>query len=142
MSQTMNTPAGLGKTWAGKVVDRKFPLRQWLGGSDHSTVFLTERPGARKATIKLIPAKNLDEDAQLSRWASIAKLSHPHLMQLFEWGRCQIDGTRLLYVVMECAEENLGEVLPVYGSVQSLRFLNRCRDSERNREVCRFPNSA
>jgi TonB family protein len=113
MSQTMNTPAGLGKTWAGKVVDRKFPLRQWLGGSDHSTVFLTERPEARKAAIKLIPAKNLDEDAQLSRWASIAKLSHPHLMQLFEWGRCQIDGTRLLYVVMECAEENLGEVLPV-----------------------------
>jgi TonB family protein len=113
MSQTINTPAGLGKTWAGKVVDKKFPLRQWLGGSDHSTVFLTERAGSRKAAIKLIPAKNLDEDAQLSRWASIAKLSHPHLMQLFECGRCQIDGTRLLYVVMECAEENLGEVLPV-----------------------------
>jgi TonB family protein len=111
----MSIPADLGKTCAGKVVDKKFPLRQWLGGSEHSAVFLTERTsgGSRKAAIKLFPAQNLDEDAQLSRWASIAKLSHPHLMQLFECGRCQIDGTRFLYVVMEFAEENLGEVLPV-----------------------------
>lgn len=115
MSQTMSTPNELGKNWVGKVVNEKFPLRQRLGSSDHSTVFLTERGGAgsRKAAIKLIPAQNLDEDTQLSRWRSIATLSHPHLIRLFESGRCQIDGTRLLYVVMECAEENLAEILPV-----------------------------
>lgn len=115
MSQTMNTPAELGKEWAGKLVDKKFPLRQRLGGSDHSAVFLTERAGSgtRKAAIKLIPAQNVDEDAQISQWASIAKLSHAHLMQLFECGRCHIEGVRCLYVVMECADENLGEVLPV-----------------------------
>ena len=28
-------------------------------------------------------------------------------------GRCQIDDTRLLYVVMEFAEENLAEILPL-----------------------------
>jgi hypothetical protein len=106
----MSTPNELGKNWAGRVVDKQFPLRQWLGGSEHSAVFLTERGGggSRKAAVKLIPAQNLDEDAQLSRWTSTAKLSHPHLIQLFECGRCQIDGARLLYVVMECAEENLG----------------------------------
>jgi len=116
MLQTKSTPAELGRNWAGKVVDDKFPLRQWLGGSDHSAVFLTERAtggGARKAAIKLIPAQNLDGDAQLSLWKSIARLSHPHLIQLFECGRCQIEGTRLLYVVMESAEENLAEILPV-----------------------------
>src|ERR1700692_4465156 len=113
MSRIMNTPAELGKNWAGKVVDEKFPLRQRLGGSDHSAVFLTERAGGAKTAIKLIPAQNWDGDAQLTRWASIAKLSHPHLIRLFESGRCQIEGTRLLYVVMECADENLAEVLPV-----------------------------
>jgi TonB family protein len=115
MLQTKSTPAELGKNWAGKVVDDKFPLRQRLGGSDHSAVFLTERAGggARKAAIKLIPAQNLDGDAQLSLWRAIARLSHPHLIQLFECGRCQIEGTRLLYVVMESAEENLAEILPV-----------------------------
>ncbi|HXM69292.1 MAG TPA: TonB family protein [Candidatus Acidoferrum sp.] len=113
MSRIMNTPAELGKNWGGRVVDEKFPLRQRLGGSDHSAVFLTERAGGAKTAIKLIPAQNWDADAQLARWASIAKLSHPHLIRLFESGRCQIEGTRLLYVVMECADENLAEVLPV-----------------------------
>jgi len=111
----MSTPTELWKKWAGKVVDEKFPLRLWLGSSDHSAVFLTERSGggSRKAAIKLISAQNLDTDAQLALWAGVVRLSHPHLIRLFERGRWQIDGTRLLYVVMECADENLAEILPV-----------------------------
>jgi TonB family protein len=90
-------------------------MRQWLGGSDHSAVFLTERAGenSQKAAIKLIPVNGWDTDAQLSRWADSAKLTHPHLIRLFEYGRCQIDDTPLLYVVMEYAEENLAEILPL-----------------------------
>jgi TonB family protein len=110
----MSTPSERWKNWEGRVADGKFPLRQWLGGSDHSAVFLTERTGGgpQKAAIKLIPADSR-EAAQLSGWADAAKLSHPHLIRLFEYGRCQIDGTRLLYVVMEYAEENLAEILPL-----------------------------
>ncbi|MGA9386529.1 MAG: TonB family protein [Candidatus Sulfotelmatobacter sp.] len=110
----MSTQSELWKNWEGRVADGKFPLRQWLGGSDHSAVFLTERTGAepQKAAIKLIPADSR-EAAQLSRWADAAKLSHPHLIRLFEYGCCQIDETRLLYVVMEYAEENLAEILPL-----------------------------
>jgi eukaryotic-like serine/threonine-protein kinase len=109
-----------GKKWEGRVVDGKFPLRQRLGGSDHSAVFLTERAGKQpgKAAIKLIPAPSpgqpsMDETAQLSRWAGAARLSRPHLIALYEWGRCQIGDTRLLYVVMEYAEENLAEIIPL-----------------------------
>jgi TonB family protein len=111
----MSTPIELWKNWEGRVVDGKFTLRQWLGGSDHSAVFLTERGGrkAQKAAIKLISAGNPDAGAQLSGWGDAAKLSHPHLIRLFECGRGQIDDTRLLYVVMEYAEENLAEILPL-----------------------------
>ena len=116
----MSTPTELWKKWEGRVVDGKFPLRQWLGGSDHSAVFLTDRAGRepQKAVVKLIPAgnvrlENLDEAAQLSRWAGAARLSRPHLIRLFEYGRCQIGDTRLLYVVMEYAEENLAEIVPL-----------------------------
>jgi TonB family protein len=116
----MSTPTELWKKWEGRVVDGKFPLLQWLGGSDHSAVFLTERAGRepQKAVVKLIPAaspyqENLDEAAQLSRWAGAARLSRPHLIRLFEYGRCQIGDTRLLYVVMEYAEENLAEIVPL-----------------------------
>jgi TonB family protein len=108
------------KKWEGRIVDGRFPLRQWLGGSDHSAVFLTERGGkeAQKAAIKLIPVENsagenAGAEAQLTRWAEAAKLTHPHLLRIFEFGRYEIDETQFLYVVMEFADENLAEILPL-----------------------------
>ncbi len=100
------------KKWEGRV-DGKFPLRQWLGGSEHSAVFLTERPGhaEQKVAIKLIAA-DADAEQQLSRWRAAAQLSHPHLMRIYEAGRCRLDGTPLLYFVMEYAEEDLSQILP------------------------------
>ena len=115
----MSSLTDVAKNWEGRIVDGKFPLRQWLGGSEHSAVFLTERSGdgSQKAAIKLIPADlffegNLDESAQLARWAESAKLSNPHLIHLFERGRGKIDDRNFLYVVMEYAEENLSQILP------------------------------
>ena len=109
----MSTP-GLWKTWQGRVVDGKFPLRQWLGGSDHSAVFLTERPGqaSSKAAIKLIAADSTQAARQLSHWSAAAQLSHPHLIRIYESGRFRFDDTQFLYVVMEYAEEDLSQILP------------------------------
>jgi len=100
----------LWKAWEGRVVAGKFPLRRWLGGSDHSAVFLTEL-GARKAAIKFVAAK-VSDDKQLSRWRAAAQRSHPHLIRIFEVGRCEIDGTTLLFLVMEYGEEDLSQILP------------------------------
>ena len=102
------------KTREGQVVGGKFPLRQWLGGSEHSAVFLTQRPGqpSANAAIKLIAADGAVADRQLSRWRIAAQLSHPHLMRIYDAGRCRVDGTPLLYVVMEYAEEDLSQILP------------------------------
>lgn len=99
------------KTWEGRVVDGKFPLRQWLGGSDHGAVFLTEHPKepSQKAALKLIPADAGDADRQLVRWRAAAQLSNPHLIRILETGRC---GMTLLYVVMEFADEDLSQILP------------------------------
>lgn len=110
----MSTPNRLWEKWEGRLVDGKFPLKGWLGGSDHSAVFLTERGGApQRAALKLIPADNVDSDEQFSRWAVGAEHSHPHLIRLFQYGRCKIDGAPFLYVVMEHAEETLAEILPL-----------------------------
>ena len=99
------------KKWEGRV-DGKFPLRQWLGGSEHSAVFLTERPGqSQKVAIKLISA-DAGADHQLAHWRAAAQLTHPHLMRIYEAGRCRLDGTPLLYLVMEYAEEDLSQILP------------------------------
>jgi len=108
------------KKWEGQVLDGQFPLQKWLGGSEHSVVFLTERSGTNpsKAVIKLISAEGFssagfDEEGQLSRWRESAQLSHPNLIHLFESGSVTIANQRLLYVVMEQAEEDLGQILPL-----------------------------
>lgn len=98
------------KAWEGQIIDGKFPLQQCLGGSGHSAVFLTE-VGPAKAVIKLFAADTRDANLQLLRWQQASQLSHPHLLRLFTQGRCEIEHNRLLYVVMDYAEENLSEIL-------------------------------
>jgi TonB family protein len=103
------------KQWEGQTANGKFPLLRLLGESEHCAVFLTERhAGERlvKAAIKLIPVASENGELQLSRWQQAAELSHPHLIPIYEMGRFDLGGEPLVYVVMECAEENLGQVLP------------------------------
>lgn len=115
----MDAVAQLSTQWQGRVVEGKFPLLRELGKSNHSIVFLTEygEKEPRKAAIKLVPVEaeraRGNEEAQLARWKEAAGLAHPHLVKLLDFGRCQIDNTRFLYVVTEFAEENLGEILPL-----------------------------
>jgi TonB family protein len=102
------------KQWEGQIVEGIFPLQHYLGGSDHSAVFLTEFASGdpQKAVIKLIPFDPATSDMQLSTWESAGQLSHPNLLRLFRSGRCRIDGHDLLYLVMEYAEEDLSQILP------------------------------
>lgn len=103
------------KIWEGRSVAGKFPLRQWLGGSNHSAVFSTERPGAAKAAIKLIAVEPGSAEQELLRIRAAIKLSHPHLIRIFEAGRGQIESDSFIYVVMELADEDLSQILPQRG---------------------------
>jgi TonB family protein len=101
------------KQWVGTVVDGRFALREFQGGSDHSAVFLTSYgPPAQNAAIKFIEANPASAQMQLSRWERAAQLSHPHLIRVLHWGRCQLGNAPTLYVVTELAEENLSQILP------------------------------
>jgi TonB family protein len=102
------------KDWEGEVVNGKFRLQRYLGGNETSAVFLTEcgDSGEGKAAIKLIAAEPADASMILARWQRAARLSHPHLIRLFELGRWQRGDLGLLYVVMEYADEDLSQVLP------------------------------
>ena len=101
------------RQWTGKVLNGKYRLGQYLGGSNHSAVFLTEYgrgEDRRKAAVKLIPAAG--EEDRLSRWEKDQGLWHPHLLRIFDKGQGELEDTRLLYVVMEYAEETLSQILP------------------------------
>jgi TonB family protein len=102
------------KNWEGQIVNEEFPLLRYVGGSPHSAVFASKRADRepQEVAIKLILADAGDPELQLSWWELATKLSHPHLLRLFQRGRCQLDGKELLYVVTEYAEESLAQIIP------------------------------
>ena len=102
------------KQWEGRVIDGRFHLRQYLGGSGHSAVFLTEsgEETPRKAAIKLVPANTGAADAWVLRREFAARLSHPGLLAILQFGTCRIDGAGFAYAVMESSDEDLSQVLP------------------------------
>src|SRR5437899_10893405 len=97
----------------GQVIDNRFRLRQYLGGTDDSAVFLTQldNPQSQRAAIKFIPA-GPNADLQLSLWRRVKQLEHPNLLRIFETGRWRLQNRDRLYVVMEYAEENRSQILP------------------------------
>lgn len=103
------------KDWEGQVIDGIFPLKKYLGGSDHSAVFLTEYAEGEKGTaaIKFIPADRATADLVLTNWRVAAQMNHPNLLRIFRAGRCRLEGNDLLYLVMEQADEDLADILPV-----------------------------
>ena len=100
------------KQWQGRTVNNQYPLQSFVGGSDHSAVFLTAAQDGTKAAIKLIAPAPTTFDTQIARWRELLDLDHPNLLRIFDSGKCDLDGVRLLYVVMEYADENLSQVLP------------------------------
>lgn len=97
--------------WQGHVINGRFPLRQYLGGSEQNAVYLTEINGS-KAAIKLIPADAAYAQAQVSQWELARKLSHPHLVRILETGRHADDQRDVFFALMEYADENLAQVVP------------------------------
>jgi eukaryotic-like serine/threonine-protein kinase len=117
MIEAMST-AAISREWVGRLADGRFPLLQWLGGSQPSGVFLTELADhtdlidqPQKAVIKLVPAEVEDAEARAAAWEAATSLSHPNLMKVFTHGRCEIDDVLCIYVVTEFADEVLAEII-------------------------------
>jgi TonB family protein len=98
----------------GRVVDGRFALQRWLGGSAESGVYLTALEGEqpRRAAIKLVAADAPDAEVRLAGWTAAVNLDHPHLTRVFHAGRTALDGAEVIYCVTESAEEVLSEILP------------------------------
>jgi serine/threonine protein kinase len=112
----------------GITIDGRFPLLRWLGGTEESSVFLTEADGGRKAAIKIILANTAEAEIRLAQWEMAGTLSHPHLIHVFGCGRSEVDGVDVLYVVTEYADEVLSEIL-------GERALNAAETREMLRQV-------
>lgn len=96
------------RTFTGRTID-DIPLAEYLAGGAASATFKTTFSG-QPAVIKLFASDSAD--AQLAHLQLTEKLSHPHLLRTLSTGRTELDGTPLVYLVTEFAEENLAQVLP------------------------------
>ena len=103
-----------GKQFEGQIVAGKFPLKQYIGGSPRSAVFLTEAAASSsgKAAIKLLRLER-DSELQLGRLRLATHLAHPHLLQIFDVGECRIGDEAMLFAGMEFADETLAQILPL-----------------------------
>src|SRR5215470_16992839 len=99
--------------WQGHVVNDTFPLRRYLGSSDHSGVFLTDFAGRdpTEVAIKLVRVMPHLVESYRQQWELAATLEHPNLIRLLETGLCQLDGQPYLYLVMEYADQTLAQLL-------------------------------
>ena len=102
------------KRWEGQVIEHKYRLESLIGSTDHSVVFQAEyrSPEPRKAAVKFMAADVSDPDQWIAEWDKAAQLSHPNLIRILQAGKCKIEDMDLLYVAMECADENLKEIIP------------------------------
>ena len=102
------------KRWEGQVVNGGIPLLRFLGGSEHSGVFLADKSagGKPQTAVKFIPAASVDANVRLRQWKAAAELDHPNVIRIFESGRCEMEGAAFLYVVTEYAEEDLSQIIP------------------------------
>ena len=110
---TRTTTSDAWKRWEGQIVQGKYRLVQYLGGSDRSGVFrIIDEAQRPNAVIKLVPATRNHPERQLLAWKMAARLSHPNLISIFDGGRCSMRNIEFLYLVMEYAEEQLSQILP------------------------------
>lgn len=99
--------------WERQIVNGAFALRRLLGCSAHGAVFLTEHKskGLADAAIKLVRADGSQAQALQAQWQAAAVLSHPHLVRLFDVGRCRLAAHEFVFVVMEHADQTLAGIL-------------------------------
>jgi TonB family protein len=97
--------------WERRIVNARFPLLQYLGGSRYSAFYLTEFSGT-KAAIKLIPAGTPRTAAQVACWKIAGRLSHPNLLRILDAGLWHADQEQDMYfAVMEHCDESLADLL-------------------------------
>ncbi len=96
--------------YEGRTIDGAFPLTKLLRPEGRSAFFSTSNGNGVPRVIRLIES-HFDEDEILARWRGVTALDNPNILKLEEFGQVVLDGTSLVYAVMEPVDANLGEVL-------------------------------
>jgi hypothetical protein len=96
--------------YEGKTIAGSFPLEKLLRPQGRSAFFSTSNGTGTPAVIRLVEALN-DEQEILARWRVVAEIKQVNLVAIRKCGDTEVDGTPLIYAVMEPTDANLADVL-------------------------------
>jgi hypothetical protein len=96
--------------YEGRTIDGDFPLTKLLRPEGRSAFFATSNGTGIPTVIRLIES-HFDDAEILARWKAISAIDNAHLVKLKKFGPAELDGTSLVYAVMEPVEANLAEIL-------------------------------
>ena len=96
--------------YEGRTIAENFPLDKLLAPEGRSAFFSTTNGTGTPAVIRLIEA-HFDESEILARWRQVSELKEPNLITMKKYGQTVLDGTPLVYALMETTDANLADVL-------------------------------
>ena len=91
-------------------MDDQFRLGRLFAPKGRSAFFTATGPKGEAVTIRLIESLN-DEEEILARWRRVRDLREEHLVRMLACGQTMLDGTHLVYAVLEATDADLSEVL-------------------------------
>ena len=96
--------------YEGTVIAGAYPIQKLLRPEGRSAFFSTSNGTGKPAVIRLIESLN-DEAEILERWRAVSQLEQAHLVTFRKYGQTVLDGTPLIYAVMEPTEADLASIL-------------------------------
>lgn len=101
------------KLWSdyeGRTIAEAYPLKKLVRPEGRSAFFLTTNGTGTPALVRVIEA-HFDESEILTRWKTISEIGQENLITMRKFGEAELDGTPLVYAVMEPTEISLAELL-------------------------------
>jgi eukaryotic-like serine/threonine-protein kinase len=96
--------------YQGVTIDGAFPLKKLLMPEGRSAFYSTAGPNGEPTVLRLIEC-HFDEHEILARWRGVQALNHPNFLRFEHFGQTELDGSRVVYAVLEKVDANLAEVL-------------------------------
>lgn len=96
--------------YEGRTIAEAYPLKKLIRPEGRSAFFLTTNGTGTPSMVRLIEA-HFDESEILTRWKTISEIHQENLVEMRKFGETSLDGTPLVYAVMEPTEMSLADLL-------------------------------
>ena len=96
--------------YEGRTIAEAYPLNKLVRPEGRSAFFLTTNGTGTPAMVRVIEA-HFDESEILNRWRAVSEIKQENLVAMRKFGDTELDGTPLVYAVMEPTDISLAELL-------------------------------